>query len=173
MTYSSSSDQGRARFERIPTQIYSNSQLASVAVAKEIADLIKTRQKEGRHVVLGLATGSTPIKVYKELIRLHKEEGLSFSNVYSFNLDEYYPIKPNSMQSYVRFMKEQLFDHVDIPKDNYFIPNGTLKQEDIAEFCKEYDNNIEALGGIDLQLLGIGGNGHIGFNEPGSLQNTK
>ncbi|SMO40649.1 glucosamine-6-phosphate deaminase [Solitalea koreensis] len=173
MTYSTLTDQGRARFERIPTQIYSNSQLASVAVAKEIADLIKTRQQEGRHVVLGLATGSTPIKVYKELIRLHKEEGLSFSNVYSFNLDEYYPMKANSTQSYVHFMKEQLFDHVDIPKENYFIPDGSLKQEDIAEFCKEYDNNIAALGGIDLQLLGIGGNGHIGFNEPGSLQNTK
>ncbi|MCO4293308.1 glucosamine-6-phosphate deaminase [Solitalea sp. MAHUQ-68] len=165
--------QGRARFERIPTKIYSNASLASIAVAKEISDLIRQRQEDGKHVVLGLATGSTPIKVYKELIRLHKEEGLSFSNVYSFNLDEYYPMQPDSIHSYVRFMEEQLFNHVDIPKGNYNIPNGTLPQEDIAAFCAEYEQKIEDLGGIDFQLLGIGGNGHIGFNEPGSLQNSK
>lgn len=172
MTYSSA-NQGRARFERIPTKIFNNSQIASAAVAKEIADLIRQRQKEGKNVVLGLATGSTPIKVYKELIRLHKEEGLSFSNVYSFNLDEYYPMQPDSVHSYVRFMEEQLFNHVDIPKGNYHIPNGTLDQDQIAAFCVDYEQKIEDLGGIDFQLLGIGGNGHIGFNEPGSLENSR
>lgn len=154
-------------------KIFNNSQIASAAVAKEIADLIRQRQQEGRSVVLGLATGSTPIKVYKELIRLHKEEGLSFSNVYSFNLDEYYPMQPDSVHSYVRFMEEQLFNHVDIPKGNYNIPNGTLAQDQIAAFCGDYEQKIEDLGGLDFQLLGIGGNGHIGFNEPGSLENSR
>lgn len=130
-------------------------------------------KKNGEHCVLGMATGSTPKSVYKELIRLHQEEGLSFQNVISFNLDEYYPMQPDSLQSYDRFMHEQLFNHVEIKPENIFIPDGTLQPEEIKKYCEEYENKIDLLGGIDFQLLGIGGNGHIGFNEPGSLNSSK
>ncbi len=160
-------------FERIPTIIFADSEKASKAVAQEIANLIRLRAKEGKPAVLGLATGSSPKKVYQELIRMHKEEGLSFKNVITFNLDEYYPMEPDAIQSYVRFMKEQLFDQVDIPVTNYHIPDGTLAIEKVPEFCKDYEDKIDKLGGLDFQLLGIGRNGHIGFNEPGSLINSK
>ncbi|ADQ17863.1 glucosamine-6-phosphate deaminase [Leadbetterella byssophila] len=160
-------------YEKIPTRIFADPKEASKSVAKEIADLIRQKQKEGKNCVLGLATGSSPKTVYAELVRMHKEEGLSFKNVISFNLDEYYPMEPDAIQSYWRFMREQLFDHVDIPKENYFIPLGTLPQNAIAEFCNSYEAKIDALGGLDFQLLGIGGNGHIGFNEPGSLANSR
>ena len=160
-------------FERIPTRIYADSNDASAAVAREIADLIRQRQLEGRPAVLGLATGSSPKKVYAELIRIHREEKLSFYNVISFNLDEYYPMQPDSLQSYMRFMKEQLFDQVDIPKGNYFLPDGTIGPEAVHEFCADYERRLDQLGGLDFQLLGIGRNGHIGFNEPGSHVNAK
>ncbi len=160
-------------YEKIPTRIYQDPKQASKAVALEIAGLIREKAKAGQNCVLGLATGSSPKTVYAELIRMHKQEGLSFKNVISFNLDEYYPMEPDAVQSYWRFMKEQLFDHVDIPKENYFIPDGTLPQNRISDFCKEYERKIDNLGGLDFQLLGIGGNGHIGFNEPGSLINSK
>ena len=161
------------RFENIGSVIYENSTTASKAVAKEIADLIRVKQSQKQPCILGLATGSSPKGLYAELVRLHKEEGLSFKNVVSFNLDEYYPMEPDSVNSYVRFMKEQLFDHVDILPENYHVPDGMLSKEDIADYCDHYESKIEALGGIDLQILGIGGNGHIGFNESGSLQNSK
>ncbi|MCY7351493.1 MAG: glucosamine-6-phosphate deaminase [Cytophagaceae bacterium] len=160
-------------FERIPTQIFADSNDASAAVAREIANIIRQRQLQGKPAVLGLATGSSPKKVYAELIRIHRDERLSFYNVISFNLDEYYPMQPDALQSYVRFMKEQLFDHVDIPVANYFIPNGTLSPEKVTEFCHEYDRHIDDLGGLDFQILGIGRNGHIGFNEPGSHVSSK
>lgn len=160
-------------YEKIPTKIFKDSKDASRAVANEIADLIRERQKQGRNCILGLATGSSPKSVYAELIKMHKNDGLSFKNVISFNLDEYYPMEPDSLQSYWRFMKEQLFDHVDIPKENYFIPDGTLPEDKIKASCEEYERKIDQLGGLDFQLLGIGGNGHIGFNEPGSLQNSR
>ena len=160
-------------FERIPTQIFADSEKASKAVALEIAALIRQKAKENKPAVLGLATGSSPKKVYQELIRMHKEEGLSFKNVVTFNLDEYHPMEPDSVQSYVRFMKEQLFDQIDIPVTNYHLPDGTLPIEKIPEFCKDYEDKIEKLGGLDFHLLGIGRNGHIGFNEPGSLINSK
>ncbi|MEY4383068.1 MAG: hypothetical protein RI995_610 [Bacteroidota bacterium] len=160
-------------FERIPTKIFSDSESASKIAAGEIAAIIRQKEKEGKTTVLGLATGSTPKKVYQELIRLHKEEGLSFKNVVTFNLDEYHPMEPNAIQSYVRFMKEQLFDHIDIPPQNTHIPNGQLPLEEIPGFCKAYEEKIERLGGLDFQILGIGRNGHIGFNEPGSLINSK
>jgi glucosamine-6-phosphate deaminase len=160
-------------FERIPTTIFDDSEKASKAVALEIAALIRQKAKENKPAVLGLATGSSPKKVYQELIRMHKEEGLSFKNVITFNLDEYHPMEPDSVQSYVRFMKEQLFDHIDIPVINYHLPDGTLPIEKIPEFCKDYEDKIEKLGGLDFHLLGIGRNGHIGFNEPGSLINSK
>ncbi|MEY4987878.1 MAG: hypothetical protein RL567_1657 [Bacteroidota bacterium] len=160
-------------FERIPTRIFDESEHASKAVAHEIAALIREKNKEGKPTVLGLATGSSPKKVYQELIRMHKEEGLSFKNVITFNLDEYHPMEPDSIQSYVRFMREQLFDHIDIPVTNYHIPDGTLTIEKIPEFCRDYEAKIEKLGGFDFYLLGIGRNGHIGFNEPGSVINSK
>lgn len=161
------------RFENIETVIYDHSISASFAVAREIANLIRVKQVQKQPCVLGLATGSSPIGLYAELVRLHKEEGLSFKNVITFNLDEYYPMQPNSINSYVRFMKELLFDQIDIFPENYHIPDGTLSKEEIADYCANYDAKIKALGGIDLQILGIGRNGHIGFNESGSLQNSK
>ena len=160
-------------FERIPTKIFDDSEKASKAVANEIATLIRQNNKEGKPTVLGLATGSSPKKVYQELIRLHKEDGLSFKHVNTFNLDEYHPMEPDSIQSYVRFMREQLFDHIDIPVTNYHIPDGTLTIDKIPEFCRDYEEKIEKLGGFDFYLLGIGRNGHIGFNEPGSVINSK
>jgi glucosamine-6-phosphate deaminase len=161
------------RFENIGTIVYENSASASQAVAREISDLIKVKQAQKQPCILGLATGSSPKGLYSELVRLHKEEGLSFKNVVSFNLDEYYPMEQDSINSYVRFMKELLFNQIDILPENIHIPDGTLTKEEIADFCVTYETNIEALGGIDLQILGIGGNGHIGFNESGSLQNSK
>lgn len=161
------------RFENIGTIVYENSTSASKSIAKEIADLIKVKQAQKQTCVLGLATGSSPKGLYAELVRLHKEEGLSFRNVVSFNLDEYYPMEPDSVNSYVRFMNEQLFNHVDIIPENCFVPEGRLTKEEIRIYCEQYEAKIEAFGGIDLQILGIGGNGHIGFNESGSLQNSK
>tara|TARA_R110000796_G_scaffold104102_1_gene213740 strand:- start:109523 stop:111451 length:1929 start_codon:yes stop_codon:yes gene_type:complete len=161
------------RFENIETEVFENSNSASKAVAQEIASLIIDKQARNQLCVLGLATGSTPKGLYNELVRMHKEDGLSFKNVVSFNLDEYYPIEPDAVNSYVRFMKELLFDHVDIVPENIHIPDGTLSKQKIADYCRDYETKIEALGGIDIQILGIGGNGHIGFNESGSLQNSK
>ncbi len=160
-------------YEKIPTHIYEDSRAASQAVAHEIADLIREKQRDNKPCVLGLATGSSPKTVYAELVRMHREEGLSFRNVISFNLDEYYPMEPDSIYSYHRFMKEQLFDLVDIPKENYFLPDGTIPPAQIKEHCRNYENMINQAGGLDFQLLGIGGNGHVGFNEPGSLINAR
>jgi glucosamine-6-phosphate deaminase len=153
---------------RLPVQLYADSEAASAAVADQIAALIRARAAEGRPCVLGLATGSSPTRVYEELVRLHREDGLSFQNVVSFNLDEYYPMAPGSLQSYVRFMREYLFDHVDIKPENVHIPDGTVAEAQVAAFCQRYEEQIRAAWGIDLQLLGIGRTGHIGFNEPGS-----
>jgi glucosamine-6-phosphate deaminase len=164
--------QSAITYEKIPTHIYADAKDASRAVAHEIADLIRAKQQQGKLCVLGLATGSSPKTVYAELIRQHREEGLSFSNVVTFNLDEYYPMEPDSLQSYVRFMKEHLFDQVDIPEGNYHIPDGTVPVNKVAEFSRSYEDKIQSYGGLDFQLLGIGGNGHIGFNEPGSLINS-
>ncbi len=160
-------------YERIPTLIYANSDDASLSVAKEIATLIRQKQQEGKSAILGLATGSSPKKVYVELIRMHKKEGLSFNNVITFNLDEYYPMQPDALQSYIRFMKEHLFDHVDIPPDHYHVPDGTLSLEQVRDYCMEYERRIDSYDGLDFQLLGIGRNGHIGFNEPGSHENSR
>ena len=166
MSYSPSTPTNR--YEKIPTRIFQDSHLASVEVARQIAELIRHKASRGEKAVLGLATGSTPTGVYNELVRLHKEEGLSFQNVVTFNLDEYYPIDPSALQSYHRFMREYLFDHIDIPKDQVHIPDGTLAIEDIGAYCEAYEANIARHGGLDLQVLGIGRTGHIGFNEPGS-----
>jgi glucosamine-6-phosphate deaminase len=155
-------------FEKITCKIFPNNREGSRYVAKEIATLIKEKQSRGENCVLGLATGSTPISMYKELVRMHKEEGLSFKKVITFNLDEYYPIQRDAYQSYWSFMHRHLFNHIDIDPSNIHIPNGELPKEEIKEQCLQYEQMIEDVGGIDLQILGIGNNGHIGFNEPGS-----
>jgi glucosamine-6-phosphate deaminase len=160
------------RFEKLPVTVYADEHIASKTVALRIADLILSKQQKGENAVLGLATGATPVEVYAELVRMHKEEGLSFKNVVTFNLDEYYPMKPTSPQSYVTFMKENLFNHIDIDMNNVHIPDGTLPLEKIADFCLEYEQKISSFGGLDLQILGIGRTGHIGFNEPGSAPNS-
>jgi glucosamine-6-phosphate deaminase len=160
------------RYEKLPVTVYGSQGEASSAVAGRIAALIRGKESKGEKTVLGLATGVTPVKVYAELVRLHKEEGLSFKNVITFNLDEYYPMQPDAAQSYVTFMNENLFSHVDIDKANVHIPDGTLPQDEVAGFCLDYEKKITALGGLDLQILGIGRTGHIGFNEPGSAPNS-
>lgn len=166
-------DEETLKFEKLPTQIYETALEASAYVAREIIALVKSRQKVGKKAVLGLATGSTPIKVYEYLVKAHLEEGLSFANVVCFNLDEYLPMDPNSIHSYVRFMKEHLFDHLDIPEDQIHIPNGLIEKEEMKAYCAIYESKIEAVGGIDIQILGIGRTGHIGFNEPGSSLKSK
>lgn len=159
-------------FEQIAVEIHPDAKTGAKAVAAEIAALIREKQAANQRCVLGLATGSTPKSLYAELVRLHKEEGLSFKNVITFNLDEYYPMEPDALQSYHRFMKEQLFNHIDIPAGQYFVPDGTQPKDKMKAYCEQYDKQIETLGGIDLQVLGIGNNGHIGFNEPGSSINS-
>jgi len=154
--------------EKIPVKIYKDLQQGSLFAAQKIASLIKEKQAKKEKCVLGLATGSTPKTLYEELVRMHKEEGLSFKNVISFNLDEYYPIDHDAIQSYNSYMHRNLFDHIDIDPNNIHIPNGELPKEQVKAHCAEYEKMIEDTGGIDLQLLGIGNNGHIGFNEPGS-----
>jgi len=159
--------------EKIPVTVFASSASASKAVAHEIASVIRERAAQGKTAVLGLATGSTPQGVYEELVRLHVQEGLSFANVVTFNLDEYWPMQPGELQSYDRFMREYLFDHIDIRPENIHIPDGTLAMEDVSAFCERYEALMAEHGGIDLQILGIGRTGHIGFNEPGSTLDSK
>ena len=160
-------------FEKIPVAIYKNPTEGSNAVAAQIATLIKEKQAKNLPCVLGMATGTTPILLYKELVRLHKEEGLSFKNVVTINLDEYYPIEKSAYQSYWSFMHRHLFSLVDIDPKNIHLPNGEWTKENLKENCIAYEQTIEKVGGIDLQILGIGKNGHIGFNEPGSSFHSK
>ncbi|KQW99620.1 glucosamine-6-phosphate deaminase [Flavobacterium sp. Root420] len=160
------------RFEKIHNVIFESSQEASILVAQEIANIIQRKEELNEPCVLGLATGSSPVKVYEELVRLHKEEGLSFANVVTFNLDEYYPMDKNNIQSYWHFMHEHLFDHVNILPQNVNIPDGNVSSEDLQQYCIDYEMKIKDYGGLDFQLLGIGRTGHIGFNEPGSHVNS-
>ncbi len=159
--------------ERIPTRIVATHDDMARVVAGRIASLIRERAAAGTHVVLGLATGSTPIGVYRELIRLHRDEGLSFRNVITFNLDEYWPMSKESIHSYHRFMWENLFSHVDIYASHVHIPDGTWARDGLDAACRAYEAAIDAAGGIDFQLLGIGKTGHIGFNEPGSGESSR
>ena len=156
------------QYERIPTTVYKASDDAVGVVAASIARLIRRCQKEGRNTVLGLATGSTPVKLYRELIRLHRQEGFSFRNVVTFNLDEYYGLPPHHPESYRHFMEVQLFRHIDIPPENIYVPDGMIARSEVFSYCQEYERAILDAGGVDLQVLGIGRTGHIGFNEPGS-----
>lgn len=160
------------RFEKIHNVIFSNSNVASIKVAEEIAILIQKKAAKNKTCVLGLATGSSPIKVYEELVRMHKEENLSFKNVITFNLDEYLPMEKENKQSYHYFMHEHLFNHIDILPENIYIPNGNIAGDNVKQYCIDYENKIKNVGGLDFQLLGIGRTGHIGFNEPGSHLNS-
>ena len=159
--------------EKIPVKIFPGSADGSVFVAQQIAQLIKEKEAEGKPCVIGLATGSTPKTLYAELVRMHKEEGLSFKNVIAFNLDQYYPMDKDALQSYHYFMRRNLFEHTDINPANYHLPDGMIPKDEVKEHCLAYEKQIEAAGGLDLQILGIGVNGHIGFNEPGSGIHTK
>ncbi|HEY1872042.1 MAG TPA: 6-phosphogluconolactonase, partial [Chitinophagaceae bacterium] len=136
-------------FEKIPVKVYKDLHEGSVFAAKMIAALIKEKQSKKEKCVLGLATGSTPKTLYAELVRMHKEEGLSFKNVISFNLDEYYPIDHDALQSYNCYMHRHLFDHIDMDPKNIHIPNGELPKESIKAHCLDYEKKIEEVGGID------------------------
>ncbi len=159
--------------ERIAVEIIDDPEALARAVAARIAELIVNRDRQGKRTVLGLATGSTPVGVYRELIRLHREEGLSFRNVVTFNLDEYYPMAPASIHSYHRFMWENFFSQVDLEPEQVHIPRGDVPREQVAGECAAYEAAIRDAGGIDFQLLGIGKTGHIGFNEPGSSLDSR
>ena len=155
----------------IATRLHPDKHSAAQAIAREIADLIEIRSKSGMPTVLGLATGSTPLPLYAELIRLHRDAKLSFRSVLTFNLDEYEGLGPTHPQSYRHFMEENLFRHLDIPAANIRIPDGLTK--DATKHCADYEAAIRAAGGIDLQILGIGRTGHIGFNEPPSAADSR
>ncbi len=158
---------------KVPTIVFANSNQAARHIALQIEEIIKTNLTQGKYTVLGLPTGSTPVSLYRELIRMHKEEGLDFSKVISFNLDEYYPLDSKHPQSYRRWMHETFFDHINIPQNQINIPDGTLSFDKIEEFCINYEKKIRQAGGLDLQLLGIGRSGHMGFNEPGSTRHSR
>jgi glucosamine-6-phosphate deaminase len=159
--------------EKVPVRVFGKAGEASSAVAREVAGLIRGKALKGERAVLGLATGSTPVGVYAELVRMHKAGELSFKNVVTFNLDEYFPMRREELQSYWRFMHEHLFDHVDIEPGNVHIPDGTIALEKVGEFCAGYERAIVEAGGLDFQILGIGRTGHVGFNEPGSGRDSR
>src|SRR5262245_42634890 len=159
--------------ERIPVVVADTYESIARGVAERIAAIIRSRQGAGRTAVLGLATGSTPIGIYRELVRMHRDEGLDFSNVVTFNLDEYYPMAPDSLHSYHRFMWENFFDQVNVDPRHVHIPRGDVPRTQVAAHCREYEQAIADAGGIDFQILGIGQTGHIGFNEPGSSVDSR
>lgn len=161
------------RHERLRTEIHPTAEIACRRLAADLAALIRTRAAQGRRVVLGLATGATPVPLYRELVRLHREEGLGFDNVISFNLDEYCGLPRDHPQSYWHFMHERLFRPVGLRAGQVNIPDGNVPLARVAEWCREYERRIMAAGGIDLQILGIGRTGHIGFNEPGSRRDSR
>jgi len=159
--------------ERIPTVVADEYDDLARRIAARIAELVRARNHAGRATVLGLATGSTPIGIYRELIRMHREADLDFSRVVAFNLDEYYPIAPDSLHSFRRFMRENFLDHVNIDPRRVHIPRGDIPRGEIEAHCRDYERAIEAAGGIDFQVLGVGQTGHIGFNEPGSSATSR
>ena len=163
----------RAAGTTIPTYVFDNSSDAARHVARIIAGIIRERNSLGQHAVLGLPTGSTPTGVYHELIRLHQEEGLDFAQVVTFNLDEYSGLGPDAPRSYNRWMRENFFDHVNVKPENIHIPSGLVPVNEADSYCRQYEQQIERAGGLDVILLGIGRNGHIGFNEPFSVKNSR
>src|SRR4051794_36731517 len=158
---------------KVPTLVFPTSAHAARHVALMIESLIRQNNSAGRPTVLGLPTGSTPVGLYRELIRLHREAGLDFARVITFNLDEYFPMPPDDPHSYRRWMQETFFDHVNIPPQNIHVPDGTIRPEEAEDYCQRYEQKIRRAGGIDLQVLGIGRTGHIGFNEPGSPRHSR
>jgi len=160
------------KYEKLYTDVFDNAEEASVKIARDIAAQIKKKNDKGEKFVLGLATGSSPIYIYREWVNMYKKGELSFKNVVTFNLDEYYPIERDNVQSYWYFMHEHLFNHVDILPENIHIPDGMVDEDKVFDFCQQYETAIRRSGGIDLQILGIGRTGHIGFNEPGSGINS-
>jgi glucosamine-6-phosphate deaminase len=154
---------------KIPVIIHPDHRTLAVHVAERIAAIVR----EKPNAVLGLPTGSTPKGIYRELVRLHAEGHLDLSHVRTFNLDEYYPINPEALQSYRRFMHLHLFRHVTIRPENIHIPRGDISRDDVAGFCERYEEAIAAAGGLDFQMLGIGRSGHIGFNEPGTPEDAR
>jgi glucosamine-6-phosphate deaminase len=156
----------------VTTKIYDTKSEASKYVASELAKKITENNDKGLSTVLGLATGSSPIDMYQELIRFHQEEGLSFKNVITFNLDEYMPMSHDSEKSYHYFMDHNLFNHIDIDKSNVHVPSGDLHENEVKAYCEDYEKKIADAGGLDIQILGIGRTGHVGFNEPGSAEDS-
>lgn len=159
--------------EKIHTEVFPTESYASRFIAEIIVKEMELKNSKNQPFVLGLATGSSPVGVYAHLVQMHKNENISFKNVITFNLDEYYPMSPNDLQSYNRFMRDYLFDHIDIPKENINIPDGTVPLSKLSDYCLKYEEKIQKCGGIDLQILGLGRTGHIGFNEPGSTIDSK
>ncbi len=161
------------RYEKVPVSIFADAEIASDLVARQVASLIRDKARKGERCVLGLMAGSTGVGVYEHLVRIHRTENLSFRNVIVFNLDEYYFLNKQELQSHYRYLHEYLFHEVDILPDNIHLIPGDLKKEDITAFCMEYEKKIIDAGGIDLQLLGLDGRGQIGANEPGSMFNSR
>lgn len=158
---------------KLPCYLFDRPNDIAIHAAQIIVTVIKERNALGQNAVLGLPSGSTPVNIYRELVRMHQQEGLDLSNVITFNLDEYFGISPDRLQSFHRWMHEQFFNHVNIPKENINIPDGLVAPEDVDDYCREYESRINKAGGIDVMILGIGGNGHIGFNEPFSIRNSR
>lgn len=161
------------RGTRIPCYVFETGEDLARRVAQIVVSVIRERNALGQKAVLGLPVGSTPVGVYRELIRMHQEEGVDFSQVITFNIDEYYGLPRDQPQSYHHWMNLHLFKHINIPAENIHIPNGTLPVEEMEAYCRRYEAEIDAAGGIDVMLLGIGRNGHIGFNEPFSVRNSR
>jgi glucosamine-6-phosphate deaminase len=161
------------RYEKLPVSVFGDSEIASDLVAKQIARLIREKNKKGEKCVLGLIAGSTAVGVYERLVSMHKQEGLSFKNVTVFNIDEYYPLDPDALQSHYRYMYEYLLNEVDIQPENIHLIPSNLQKSEISDFCTDYEKKIKEVGGIDLQLLSLDGRGQIGANEPGSAFNSR
>ncbi|MEG1935564.1 MAG: 6-phosphogluconolactonase, partial [Rikenellaceae bacterium] len=161
------------RYELIPTEVVSTAAKGCLDVAVEIAHEIRTKASKGKKCVLGLSTGLSPMGVYRELVRMHKEDGLSFQNVVAFTLDEFYPMTKDALNSRSKTLKEELLDHIDILPENVHLVDGSSTIEGASSYCKDYEQQIELAGGLDLMMLGIGTAGQIGFNEPGTHKNSK
>ncbi|MCY4234510.1 MAG: 6-phosphogluconolactonase [Bacteroidetes bacterium] len=159
--------------EHLPVHIFEDALSLAHKIANHIGSLIRERNSKGLNTVLGLPTGSTPLDVYKELIRLHQEEDLDFSRVITFDLAEYYPIEPDQLQSYYRFLRENLLNHINVPSDQTHGLPGNLSESEVDQWCHSYEDKIREAGGLDLVLLRIGRSGHIAFNEPGSSKTDR
>ncbi|MDR2843065.1 MAG: glucosamine-6-phosphate deaminase [Candidatus Symbiothrix sp.] len=161
------------RYEKLPVSIFNEVETASELIAKQVAKLIREKEANGEKCVLGLMGGSSAVGFYNKLVEMHKKENLSFKNVIVFNIDEYYPLDPDELQSRHRFLYEYLFNEVDIQPENIHLIQGNLNKNEVAIFCQQYEETLQSIGGIDLQLLGLDSRGQIGANEPGSSFNSE